>query len=108
MRPWRENDEYRRYDLADLTACRYQLTRAWTTAQRACEREKCSYLSCPTRPDLENAEYRRYDWALLRALRWPTVEAWAAPASESAARTTMATARNFFMVVAPGGLVSFF
>jgi hypothetical protein len=99
MRPWRENDEIRRYDLAFLTACAFQLTRRWATAQRASELEKCSYSSCSTRPDLENADTRRYDWAFCRALRWPAVEAWAQLASGSAARTTMATARNFFMVL---------
>src|SRR3954454_19683839 len=97
MRPWREDDDDRRYDFADLTACQYQLTRTWATAQRASDREKSSYSSCSTRPDLEKSDERRYDWALLRALRWPTVEAWAVLASEKAARTTMATARNFFM-----------
>jgi hypothetical protein len=76
MRPWRENDDDRRYDLADLTACAYQLTRTWLAAQRASEREKPSNSSCSTRPDLENADERRYDSALLRALRWPGVLAW--------------------------------
>src|SRR3954451_13757436 len=99
MRPWRENDDDRRYDLADWTASAFQLTRTWATAQRASEREKSSYSSCSMRPDLENADERRYDSALLRALRWPAVEAWAELASESAARTTTVTARNFFMVL---------
>src|SRR3954453_10886561 len=99
MRPWRENDDDRRYDLADSTASAFQLTRTWATAQRASELEYSSYLSCSKRPDFENAPVLRYDWALLRALRWPTVEAWAELPSESAARATTAVTRNFFMVV---------
>src|SRR5215212_7663082 len=99
MRPWRENDDDRRYALADSTASAFQLTRTWATAQRASELENFSYLSCSRRPDLENADERRYDWALFSALRWPGVVAWAELASENEARTTMATARNFFMVL---------
>jgi hypothetical protein len=50
---------------------------------------------------LEKCPERRYDLALARASRWPIVEAWAALASGSAARTTMVTASNFFMIRRP-------
>jgi hypothetical protein len=50
-------------------------------------------------PDFENAVRDRYELAFLRALRWPAVAAEAVLASESAARTTIVSVRNFFMVL---------
>src|SRR4051794_5721561 len=101
MRPRREKWPERRYDLAAWTASRCQLAWAWLTPQTACECEKSSPYgesSWSISPALEKCPERRYDLAASRASRWPIVEAWAAELiSDSAARATMVTARNFFM-----------
>src|ERR1700712_27337 len=99
MRPDFENDVMSRYDLAFLTACAFQLTRTWLTAQPASELEKPSNLSCFLRPVFENAEMERYELALFRALRCPAVAAEAVPTSESATMTTKASLTKFFMVL---------